>query len=155
MKSQLLSRLALFSISVAIGIVAPIGAFATEWTICNRTAQNVNVAIAYSLNDSNGYITHGWWKLSPCGGCKVVYGGDLPVKGVFYRGEGDRGDRWEGNFLYCTGESPFGVNHANTDENTCRSRGQSGLKAYRMEVIKADNWTTSLTDSGGGPRCID
>jgi uncharacterized membrane protein len=121
-------------------------ALATEWKICNASSESASVAIVFDLNDNRHYISKGWWTIPPNGGCKVVFNGNLPVKGAFMRAEGSRGAVWEGDNLFCTSHSRFEIPNANVDERACRARG-SQLKAYQMHVINKPNFTTTLRGS--------
>jgi uncharacterized membrane protein len=54
-----------------LSIAAPC-ALAAEgsWTVCNRSAKDVQVSIAYvNPGSRGGFISEGWWKLRACGGC--------------------------------------------------------------------------------------
>ena len=113
------------------------------------------MAIVYSVGDTRNYISEGWWKVQACGGCRVVYNGNLPINGTFLRGEGIEGSVWEGNDLFCTSESRFEIENANVDEATCRHRGHD-IKAFQLHVIKSEDFTTTLRNTlPGSSRCID
>jgi uncharacterized membrane protein len=150
-----LRYVALGLVMLIAGTLAPSEAGATVWKVCNSTAEVIDVAIVYSMNDAGHYISKGWWRVPACGGCKVVYSGDLPIKGTFLRGESEKGAVWEGENLFCTSQSRFEIANANVSEKTCKARGQD-MKAFQMHTIKNDNFTTTLRDSRPGARhCID
>src|SRR5437879_4942628 len=73
-----------------------------DFTICNKTAESVTVAVAY-VNPRGGFISEGWWKVGACGGCKLVV---LSTEtsdphNVFYHAHGG-GNVWEGESRFCT-----------------------------------------------------
>src|SRR5215468_10982842 len=65
--------------SAALTLVLSFGltaeAWAQSWKVCNRTADNMTVAIAYS-NSFGQIITEGWWTIRACGGCATVVGAE-------------------------------------------------------------------------------
>ncbi len=150
-------RLAFGVLMITAGTMAAREARATTWTVCNRSAEDVSVAIAFNLKDARQYISKGWWTLRACGGCKVVFSGNLPITGAFLRGEGADGDKWEGETLFCTAPRRFEIPNANVDERTCRARGQEA-KQFKMHVLNTQNYTTTLRDTRrypGKKTCID
>jgi uncharacterized membrane protein len=72
------------------GLLSAPRALATEWRICNSSSEDASVAIVFSLNDNRHYIAKGWWNIPANGACRVVFSGDLPVKGAYLRAEGSR-----------------------------------------------------------------
>lgn len=158
MRKASLSRLPLCLLGVltiTAGIFSASPARATSWKVCNRSSEDIEVAIVYSAGDARNYISKGWWKLRACGGCAVVYNGNLPIRGTFLRGEGAKGAVWEGDNLFCTSESRFEIPNANADEATCRHRGHD-MKAFELHVIKSEDFTTTLSNTRpGAVRCID
>jgi uncharacterized membrane protein len=128
-------------------------AHATTWTVCNRSVHDFDVSIAYP--SKYGYTSEGEWTLRACGGCVVVFEGDLPATGVFLRGQSRSGAAYEGNTLFCTGRSPFTIERANVDEKTCSRRG-GRMKAFKMHNIQKNRHTTNLLNPSGTKRvCID
>jgi uncharacterized membrane protein len=138
----------------AAGLLFASSAQATEWKICNATSEDVDVVIVYGTSDGRQYVSKGWWLVPANGGCRVVFSGNLPVSGVFLRGEGVRGDRWEGDTLFCTTRVRFEMGNANSDEAGCRRRGAE-LQAFQMHTISAQHFTTTLRPRGGIDHRID
>ena len=144
---------AFLGLTITAGILSASPSWATKWTVCNDSTEQIEVAIVY---DSGGtYVSKGWWEVPQCGGCKVVFNGNLPIKGTFLRGEGSEGSVWEGDDLFCTSESAFEIWDANADEATCRHRGHD-MKAFQLHIIKGEDFTTTLRDTRpGSSRCTD
>lgn len=119
-----------------------------DWTICNRTADRLRVAVAY-VNPAGGFISEGWWTLNACGGCaRVVLRSETSDPNhVFFRAESD-GVRVEGNSRFCVGRSPFRMN----GRGQCRD-----VRGFRQAAVDLDrNFTTNINPPGGaGRRCID
>jgi len=129
---------------------------AESWKVCNASAEDIWVAIAYPVSDARQYMSKGWWKVRACGGCQTVYNGPLTVKGVFLRGEGAKGSRWEGDNLFCTLPSRFEL--PNGGVNPACKAGPAGQqrKAFALHAIKSQQFTTTLRNtSPGSARCID
>jgi uncharacterized membrane protein len=119
-----------------------------DWTICNKTAEEYNVAIAYE--QGRGHVSEGWWTLRPCGGCKVVHQGRFAVAGAFLRGEGKEGSVAEGNNLFCVTNRAFTISGA----GNCRNRGYSE-RGFTLHRVTGD-YTTNITGrSPSGRVCID
>jgi uncharacterized membrane protein len=66
--SHMLRAGAITTVLILSGLSLPAKA---DFTICNRTAESVDVAAAY-VNPKGGFISEGWWTLRPCGGCELV-----------------------------------------------------------------------------------
>jgi len=124
------------------------------WSICNRTPDEMYVAIAYDKGDGVK-ISQGWWKLRGCGGCKSF--GDFKIKGVWYRAENRSGGRLiEGNDLFCVHES----NAFKLDTgHSCGLGGKSkslSRKGFRFVTLSAKNFTSNIEGkSDSGKVCID
>jgi uncharacterized membrane protein len=117
-----------------------------SWTICNKTADNMRVAIAY-VNPRGGFISEGWWTVRACGGCATV----LQTKdtsdhrNVFYHAEG--GGVIEGSSVFCVGNSPFKLN----GKGSCAVK-----KRFLHKEINLRSHTTNITGrSASGRVCID
>ncbi len=154
MRKATYTHLALCVAILTAGLLSVSPAWATVWKVCNSSPEDIEIAIAYNLNDARQYIAKGWWKVRACGGCQVVYNGNLPIKGAFLRGEGAQGSVWEGDNLFCTSQARFEIPHANVDARTCRARGQD-MKAFQLHTITSDNFTTTLRNTQSRSHCID
>jgi uncharacterized membrane protein len=137
------------------GMLSTSSAHAATWAICNRSAYNVDVAIAYGV--PNGYTSEGWWTVRACGGCAVVFSGNLAASGVFLRGENTNGAVYGGSNLFCTRQSAFTMAHANVDRAECTRRGGKTV-SFQMHTIRSNRTrlTTTLNNPRGSSRvCID
>jgi uncharacterized membrane protein len=146
---------AIASFTLAASLLAASPAQATEWKICNASAEDAEVVIVYGTLDGRNYVAKGWWKVPANGGCKVVISGNLPVKGVYLHAEGSRGDKWEGSDLFCALQSKFELPNANNlNEKACEAKG-GHLKSFNMHIIKTNILTTTLSAHGAIAHGID
>jgi uncharacterized membrane protein len=119
------------------------------WRICNRTAENKLVAIAYVNPRGGGFLSEGWWELRPCGGCATVLQASTTSDpdNVFLRVEGP-GGVIEGSSIFCVGKTPF----------TTFGKGRCADKrAFEHKQINIrGNFTTNIRGrSASGRVCID
>jgi uncharacterized membrane protein len=144
--------------SAALTLVLSFGltavAWAESWQVCNRTPDNMTVAIAYS-NSFGQIITEGWWTIRACGGCATVVGSEkaraLPDKrnAYLYAHVGStatiRGDE-----SFCVGDSEFTI-------NSSASPGCPHRRPFKAESINLNrDHTTNITGRGvSGNVCID
>ena len=121
-----------------------------DWTICNKTPQDLLIAVAY-VDPRGGFISEGWYRVRGCGGClaKVVSSGSTSdPHHVFYYAESLDGGE------VITGESPMCVS---ADRFTMDGKGRCQRRAnFRLENIDiSKNWTTTITGGVPGRSCID
>jgi uncharacterized membrane protein len=64
-------RLMKVCVVAAVALGAPLYAHAASWTICNKTTEDLNVAIGY-FHTSGQWLSEGWWTVRSCGGCARV-----------------------------------------------------------------------------------
>lgn len=152
MRKTVLTAAWLCLVSIA-GILTGSQVMAERWKVCNASAEDIEVAIAYPVSDARQYISKGWWTLRSCGGCKTVYNGPLPTKGVFLRGEGAKGALWEGEYSFCASESRFELPNGRGSRNC---PGGQKRRDFALHNIKSQNFTTTLRNTRpGSARCID
>lgn len=126
---------------------------ARSWTVCNRTADKITVAIAYPSGGT--YVSEGWWTLNPCGGCATVLNANLDATGVFLRGEAQGVGRYQGDTLHCVRRQAFTIKDSSIPGSRCRSRSGT-LAQFQLVVLTGDRYTTNLTGrSASGRVCID
>jgi uncharacterized membrane protein len=123
------------------------------WEICNKTPDEMWVAIAYDRGDGV-YYSEGWWKLAGCGGCKGM--GNYALKQVWYRAESRGGSRVvEGDTLFCVHDT----NSFKIDSHrTCGigKRSQMVKRGFTAVTLTARNFTSNITGrSASGRVCID
>ena len=153
MRKSALTILAFGLAIVAAELLSVSGAHAAKWTVCNRSPNNVDVAIAWQT--SNGFISRGWWNIRACGGCAVVFNRPLEASIVFLRGEAAGGIEYSGNSLLCIRRTAFEMPRANTSRQACLRRGGQ-FASFGQHNIRTQNHTTNLQrPAGPGPVCID
>lgn len=127
-------------------------AHAGEWSVCNKTPDNLTIAIGYA--DSHGGInTKGWWTLNQCGGCaNVLNGNETADRGTLYlHAHANNGAGIiEGDESFCVAERAFTLGGA--QGSNCGDR-----KSFRRENVDlTKNWTTNISGHGlKGNVCID
>ena len=146
-------RLLFFTASViSCAAFLPNESRASDWRICNRTAEPMWAAIAF---DSGGgkYVSQGWWKLAACGGCASV--GSFNLRGVWYRAHNQNSTRLiEGNDLFCTAQSAFRID----TQQACHMPGEHSLSAegFRPVTLSAKTFTSNIDGSAdSGAVCFD
>lgn len=122
-----------------------------EWIICNRTGQQLLVAIAYNEPPHPGIaelLSQGWWRVNACGGCvTVLQKQETSVYNEAYlRAEMDGGAEFiGGGYKFCVTDQRFKIRSTSSN---CTLRG------FQKEQIDLNkHWTTNIT--GGRRSCID
>jgi uncharacterized membrane protein len=120
-----------------------------EWTICNRTAEDVDVAVAF-VNPRGGFVSKGWYTLGACGGCKTVLQRNetSDPNNVFLRAEGrNNGFLIDGDHQFCASDGRF----------TITTRQCNDKRGFKQEMINLDkHFTTNITGrSSSNKVCID
>jgi uncharacterized membrane protein len=151
--------LAKLSLVVSVVLGVPLYAHAASWTICNRTAEDVNVAIGY-LHTSGQWLSEGWWTIRSCGGCAQVMNlAKTDQVRQYFRAETTGGsERVGGSTRFCvsnrsSGQPPFTVGRA----SQCRGNYVSvGFRAQDVEWADRNFKTNINPQPGSGGRvCID
>lgn len=152
MKKLVVSFLAFPVLLVAVSVAE------ASWQICNRTPDEMSVAIAYDPGNGH-HVSQGWYKLRACGGCKNF--GDFKIKGVWYRAESKTGARVvEGDDLFCVHTSTaFKLGRPN-DRGECSVKSGPGAKLlkkrFKFVRLKTKNFTSNIIGKGAkGQVCID
>ena len=101
-------------IACAFASAAPARA---DFRLCNNTGGRVGVALGYK--DAEGWITEGWWNISPRS-CDTLLRGTLVARYYYiYAIDYDRGGEWSGHAFMCSREKEFTIR--GTDN--CLARG--------------------------------
>jgi uncharacterized membrane protein len=137
----------------AMGIPALVAlAFPTSanasYTVCNDTSEALTVAVGYI--DAKGFVSEGWWNLTPNGGCKVVVGDgdatDLRNYWVYAKTSAD-GSTWSGggetNWFCAVSGQRFLIHRKG-----CTERG-FGTRDFEHVQATSDDETTHLRDGTG------
>ena len=125
---------------------------AGDWTVCNRTAEQANIVIAYIGHDG-GFVSKGWWTLGACGGCAKVLlqsqSGGLDDGFLHAQVPGGAGIV-EGDHAFCVTNGNFLMNAK--DPISCPA-----TKLFRRQHIDLrKHWTTNITGRApSGAVCID
>jgi uncharacterized membrane protein len=143
---------------LALSALTAEGAYAARWQICNRTAEDLNVAIAYDPGNGR-HVSKGWFVLKACGGCRDF--GNFSVTGVWYRAEGANYEpRIEGNDIFCLHKTnAFSLGAPNREGRCSVSRNPNSpvvARGFRAVRLTAQNFTTNITGKAPSGRvCID
>jgi uncharacterized membrane protein len=112
-----------------------------DFTICNRTASNISVAVEYLSPELGGRVVQGW---------KTVQGGQCAPGGRFMKGEfrffakENSGPRqWSGNQPVCVEFSSF-KRLRNSPQNCPNHQ----LKYFNTKFVDSDNWTATINPGG-------
>ena len=125
---------------------------AKGWRICNRTAEDLDVAIAYK-DRQDQWISKGWHGLRSCGGCAMVMDhGRTEYTDVFLHAKNGAGVvRFGGGARFCVTSSAFTV------RNGPRCGGGYTAASFSKQVIASGDrdFVTNLTGRASGRVCID
>ncbi len=125
-----------------------------EWIICNKTAEELRVAIAY--NDLSGYFTSvGWYSLAACGGCVTALQAQETSRRdlVYLRAKTANGGifiQGNQNDSFCTTTSNFKITESNKPSSCV-------LETFKeMPVNLNKEFTTNITGKAStGALCTD
>ena len=150
------ARVAVFSVllSTMFGIAQ---ARAADWIICNGTAEDLDVAIAY-FHTSNQWLSEGWWTVHACGGCARVM--DLSKTdrvNQFFRAVTPNGsERVGGSSRFCVSSHAKGAPPW-TGRSGPRCGGDYISAGFKLQAIEYSDrdFKTNITGAVAGRRCID
>jgi len=132
-------------------------AHAAQWIICNRTAEDLDVAIAY-LHTSNQWLSEGWWTVRACGGCAKVM--DLSksdrVNHFLHATTRSGEERVGGNDRFCVSSHAKGAPPwTGRSGRTCG--GDFELAGFALHVVDSEDkdFTTTLRGQVAGRTCTD
>ena len=151
-----MARLIAFMVLLSTVFGLSLQASAEGWRICNRTAEQLHVAIAYH-DGANGWLTEGWWELRACGGCaSVMDHSKTDGTNVFLRAVTPKGSaRVEGSARFCVSDHAKGAPPwTGRSGKVCGKGYVSG--GFSKHVVDTDKtFTTSITGKVAGKVCID
>ena len=130
----------------SVGLSA--NAHAKGWNICNRTPEELNVAIAYK-GTSDQWISKGWHNLRACGGCALVMNHSrTEYVGVYYHAENTAGaERIGGTGKFCVSSGAA---------FTYRNSGRCKTASFRqVNIDVAGDFKTNIVGRVNGRGCID
>jgi uncharacterized membrane protein len=149
-------RMILFVASLAMSVGLCGNAHATHWSVCNHTAEHLNVAIAF-VDNENSTMIEGWHELGACGGCAVVLNFDRTQREnvwLFAKNNNNVSRFHSANPRLCIFDGQA-FRHRNVPGEHC----QGGGRVVGFDTLhfpdQSINHTTNLTGSPDGRHCID
>lgn len=111
--------------------------------MCNTTGSRIGVAIGY--RDAQGWITEGWWNLSPRA-CETLLRGTLAARFYYVHAvDYDKGGEWTGKSVMCTRNKEFTIRGI----EDCLARGYDRAGFFEVDTGEQKSWTIQLTDNTG------
>ena len=108
--------------------------------LCNITDSRVGVSLGY--RDAGGWVTEGWWNLTPKG-CETLLRGELAARFYYIHAvDYDRGGDWSGRSLMCTRDREFTIRGV----EDCLARGFDRSGFFEIDTGEQKSWTIQLTD---------
>ncbi|MCX7339840.1 MAG: DUF1036 domain-containing protein [Hyphomicrobiales bacterium] len=139
-RSNLSKRFGLASLTVLSGLLLSSVARA-DLRICNTTGSRVGVALGY--RDAQGWITEGWWNLSPRG-CETILRGTLAARFYYIHAiDYDKGGEWTGKSIMCVRNREFTIRGI----EDCLPRGFERASFFEVDTGEQKSWTIQLTDA--------
>ena len=135
-----------FCAAAFLGSVAPAKA---DLRMCNTTSSRIGVAIGY--RDAQGWITEGWWNISPRG-CETLLRGTLAARFYYVHAvDYDKGGEWTGKSVMCTRNKEFTIRGI----EDCLARGYDRAGFFEVDTGEQQTWTVQLTESSEqAPRAL-
>jgi uncharacterized membrane protein len=119
---------------------------AADFRLCNQTGSRVGIALGYK--DNEGWITEGWWNVSP-NSCETLLRGTLIARYYYvYAIDYDRGGEWAGKAFMCTRDKEFTLR--GTED--CLARGFDRTGFFEVDTAEQRAWTVQLTETSEQPR---
>ena len=135
------ARAALWLALVLTLFCASGGAAQADFRLCNNTGGKVGIALGYK--DHEGWVTEGWWNLSPRS-CETLLRGNLIARFYYvYAIDYDRGGEWSGKAFMCTREKEFTIR--GTED--CLARGFDRTGFFEVDTGEQRAWTVQLTET--------
>ena len=108
--------------------------------MCNMTGSRIGISLGY--RDPQGWVTEGWWNLTPKG-CDTLLKGALAARYYYvYAVDYDRGGEWSGRSLMCTRDREFTIRGV----EDCLARGFDRNGFFEVDTGEQKSWTIQLTD---------
>jgi uncharacterized membrane protein len=153
MEAAMPRMMVVLSLAASVGLCG--NALANQWSVCNRTPEDVNVAIAYH-NAQTQTTVEGWRRLAACGGCAVMLNYDqIDNDTVYLFGENNAQiARFSAEHpQFCVVQQSFRNRHL----PGVNCPGGAKVVGFQKVTIPDLNKThkTDLTGSVGGKNCID
>ncbi len=125
---------------LAMALLAASPALA-DFRLCNNTGSRVGVAIGYK--DQEGWVTEGWWNITPRT-CETLLRGALVARYYYiYAVDYDRGGEWSGHAYMCSRDKEFTIRGT----KNCLARGYDRTGFFEVDTREQRSWTVQLTDN--------
>lgn len=112
-----------------------------DFRLCNNTGGKVGISLGYKDND--GWVTEGWWNLTPRS-CETLLRGNLVARFYYvYAIDYDRGGEWSGKAFMCTREKEYTIR--GTED--CLARGFDRTGFFEVDTGEQRSWTVQLTET--------
>ena len=132
-------RIIVFAAALLGLALAPTPALA-DLRMCNLTTSRVGIALGY--RDPQGWVTEGWWNLTPKG-CETLLKGPLASRYYYvFAVDYDRGGDWGGRAFMCTRDREFTIRGV----EDCLARGFDRSGFFEVDTGEQKAWTIQLTD---------
>jgi uncharacterized membrane protein len=119
-----------------------VGPARADLRLCNVTESRVGISLGY--RDQQGWITEGWWNLTPRA-CETLLQGPLSSRFFYvYAVDYDRGGDWSGRSYMCTRDREFTIRGV----EDCLARGFDRSGFFEVDTGEQKSWTIQLTDPG-------
>ena len=127
----------------AAAFLASVAPAKADLRMCNTTSSRIGVAIGY--RDAQGWITEGWWNISPRG-CETLLRGTLAARFYYVHAvDYDKGGEWTGKSVMCTRNKEFTIRGI----EDCLARGFDRSGFFEVDTGEQKSWTIQLTDPTG------
>ncbi len=124
------------------GLLLSAGAARADLRMCNMTGSRIGIALGY--RDTQGWVTEGWWNLTPKA-CETLLKGSLAARYYYvFALDYDRGGEWSGRSLMCTRDREFTIRGV----EDCLARGYDRNGFFEVDTGEQKSWTIQLTDPG-------
>jgi uncharacterized membrane protein len=126
----------------APSLVVFMGTAQADLRMCNMTSSRVGISLGY--RDNQGWVTEGWWNISPRG-CETLLSSGLNSRFYYvYAVDYDRGGEWGGKSYMCTRDREFTIRGI----EDCLARGYDRNGFFEVDTGQQSSWTIQLTDPG-------
>ena len=133
------SSVLFFTIITVFGMVTSVQ---SELRLCNKTDAEVEVAIGYQSQKSDGLNTEGWWSIVQ-NACEVLIPSDLVFERYYlYAVDAENGGEWGGKNYMCTMERKFTIE----GNSNCFVRGFERTGFFEVNTENQQSWTVHLTE---------
>src|SRR5262245_7236425 len=118
-----------FIAAVTLALLAPTAPSLADFKICNKSKEQVDVAIGYEAG-RDVWIAEGWWTIKH-GQCATLWSGPLKNRFYYLYAEGDKGTEWDASDggkagTFCIKNEKFKLDHrklGSGDEEDCKKHG--------------------------------